>query len=276
LAAYAVYHAMTSEEERKVYRTKLFKQIDERKNAIVEKNKDSPFDLKLKATGWPINAYKFQIYRWAFLVVTTIYYVLTPLMVSHTVNRSVLAMPLLFFVLTEPRIKFSVVSKLVDFLINVKRRKKVLELFTLFDILKADLSTLTSEQSVNIYTILKDSLSMFEHINGSVSRFLSVWKTDPNKAKTVFVSDIGGESAGVLGEILFKLDKTSKNEALNIIESEASVFSFAYYEREVQSGIKRKNLFFFLFSSNILLIIAWLFIIVFTMFMNSMNQNNFF
>ncbi|MBU8732496.1 hypothetical protein KM915_20830 [Cytobacillus oceanisediminis] len=275
MGTYYLYKSLTSAEERKVYRTKIIKQYEDKKKQIVEKNSESAFQKRLKETGINLSAVRFQIYRWTFLVITFLYYVFNIILYPEQYDRSILIIPLFFFVLTEPRLSFSLANIIVSELIKRKRKKRILELFTLFDILKADLNSLADEQEVNVYSILKESLPLFEQITGSVSRFLSLWKTSPDDAKNVFYQEIGGESAKVLGDVLYKLDQTSKKEALSIIESESSIFSYAYYEKEIQSGIKRKNGFFLLFSANILLIIAWLIFIVFTMFNDTINQNHF-
>ncbi|MEQ2529098.1 hypothetical protein WMO40_20700 [Bacillaceae bacterium CLA-AA-H227] len=147
-------------------------------------------------------------------------------------------------------------------------------MFTLFDLLKADLYSLKSSQQVNVYNILRDSLPMFEYIQGSISRLLSLWKNSPEKAKNTLYEDIGGETSKILGEIIFKLDQTPKEEALRIIESEASVFSFTYYENEMQSTGKKKTIIFTFFTFTSVIIIAWLVFFVFNMFNDAITTNN--
>lgn len=276
LGAYYIYRELTTKEERQIYRAKLLKQINDKKNVVVKKNKESTFQYRLKATGHEsFSALRYQMLRWAFILVIVVYYVIIPLSESTQFDRSILTIPFLLIILTEPSFKFSLINKGIDFLIKRKQRQKQIELFTLFDMLKAELTSLKSNQDINIYSILKDSLPMFEHIGGTMSRFLSLWKASPGIAKDVFYQEIGGESSKVLGDILFKLDSTSKAEALKIIESESSVFSFSYYESELQGSIKRKNFFFLMFSINILIIIFWLILIVFTMFSETMSGSIF-
>lgn len=272
---YLVYQKLTSDEERKIYRTKIIKQYEEKKKTVKNKNDISKFQSELKKTGIKISAFRYQVYRWIFLVLTTLYYLFNSISNSVEFDRSVLAIPLLIFVFTEPKFKWSLVNTLVSMLVRKRKKQRLLELFTLFDILKADLNSLGDHQDVNIYSILKETIPLFEHINGTISKFLSVWRTSPSSAKSIFEKEIGGESAKVLGEVLYKMDKTSKTEALQIIESESSVFSYSFYENEMQGSIKRKNGFFILFSVNILLIIAWLIVLVFTMFDDRLNQSNF-
>lgn len=277
LGTYYLYKSLTSNEERKFYRIKLIKEINERRNSIVAKSTESDFQKKLRVTGISfLSAVRYQIFRWSFIIVATGYYLILPIIKTDQFDRSLFSIPVLLILISEPKFKFSVVSKVLDSLIKRKKRQRTIELFTLFDMLKAELITLNKDQDVNIYNMLKDSITMFEYIPGTISRFLSLWKSSPETAKDVFYLEIGGESAKVLGDILFKLDNTSKDEALKILESESSIFSFSYYESELQGSIKQKNAFSLLFSVNILLIIAWLIIIVFTMFSDNLENNHFF
>ncbi|MGE2624390.1 hypothetical protein ACQH8C_24910, partial [Escherichia coli] len=101
-------------------------------------------------------------------------------------------------------------------------------------------------------------LPMFEHIDGTIARFLSLWKSDPEKAKDVFHEDIGGEGTKALGDIIFKMDQTSKEQALETINAESSVFAFSYYEAQMQQSGKSKTLMFGIFTTTSLLIISWL------------------
>lgn len=249
--------------------------MNERKNTIVTKNKESQFQRKLRATGIPfLSALRFQIFRIVVIVVITTYYVIIPFIQNGGINVAWLAIPILLSILTEPGLKFTPVAMGVENLVNRKKKLKVLELFTLFDILKADLSTLKESQEVNIYGLLRDAAPMFEHIGGTLSRFLSLWKTSPHLAKDVFQEEIGGESAKVLGDILYKLDQTSKEEALSIIESESTVFSFSFYEGELQSSGKQKMGFYMLFMSTNVLIIVWLIVLIFSVFNDTITNNN--
>jgi hypothetical protein len=275
LGLYIIYKKITSEEERKIYRTKIIKQYEDKKKVVKDKNENSKFQQEMKKTGINLSAFRYQVYRWIFLIITILYYLFTAIINTTEFDRSVFAIPLLLLILTEPKFKWSLVNILVEILVKRKKKQRLLELFTLFDILKADLNSLGDHQEVNIYDVLREVIPMFENINGTISRFLSIWRTSPSDAKNIFEKEIGGESAKVLGEVLYKMDSTSKTEALQIIESEASVFSYSFFEGEMQGSVKKKNGFFILFSINIILILAWLLTHIFTMLNDNLNNTNF-
>ncbi|MBL5768428.1 hypothetical protein HV454_12475 [Bacillus sporothermodurans] len=273
--AFSLYGLLTTKEERKIYRLKIHKQINDRKDKLIKKNRESRLQQKLKSTGIKsLTALRFQTIRTILILTITAYYILVPLINNHDFNIKILAIPSLLFIMTEPTVKFSLVSILIEMLNNRRKKKKIVEVFTLFDLLKADLYSLKSSQQVNIYSILRESNSMFQHINGTISRLLSLWKTSPEKAKEVLHEEIGGESTKILGEIIYKLDKTSKEEALSIIETESSVFSFSYYENELQNSGKQKTFLYGFFTLTSVLIIAWLVMYVFSMFNDSFANNN--
>lgn len=274
MGAFYFYQLITSKEERRKYRTKLQKQITDKRNKLIKKNNESLLQLRFRKAGLPITAFSYQVVRWSLILVISMYYLLAPIIEGHDFKFIILSIPSLLIIFTEPVFPYSLISQLLKLFTNRRKRHMVIEMFQLFDILKAELLTLKKEQEVNIYSILKDSLTMFDHINGTISRFLSFWRTDANRAKDVFVNEIGGESARILGEILFKMDKTSKDTALEIIDSEARVFTYQYYETELQQSGKQRIAFYVLFMSTNILIIAWLILLVVTMFTSTINQSS--
>lgn len=269
----SLYRLITSKEERQKYRTKIQKQIADKRKLIRQKSSESQLQSRLRSSGLPISAFSFQIIRWSFVLVVSAYYIIIPL-VEGNFKITLLCIPPLLIILTEPVFKHSIVNKVLDLLINRKRRQRIIEMFQLFDVLKAELLSLKPNQEVNIYYILKDSLPTFEHISGTISKFLSFWKTSPEKAKNVFLNDIGGDSAKALGDILEKMDRTTKQDALKILESESKVFSYQYYERELQQSGKQRLVFYIFFMSTNILIISWLIVLVLSMFNSTINQIN--
>lgn len=277
LGVYSLYKAINSKEERKIYRLKILKEINEKTTKVIKKNQESKLQQRLKSTGLPyINAFKFQVIRTIFIFVVTAYYIISSMIKNNYFDFKILAIPSILFILSEPTVKFSPVHIGIEALIKIRNKRKITEVFTLFDILKSDLHALKPSQQVNIYSILKEAMPMFEHINVTLSRLLSLWKTSPEKAKNVLYEDIGGESTKILGEIIYKLDKTSKEEALSIIEAEASIFSFSYYESEMQHSSKQKTILYGFFTLTSVLIIAWLIFFVFSMFNDTIANNNVF
>lgn len=273
-SAYYVYQRLTSKEERKFYRVKLQRELKERSNNLVEKNLNTPLQNKIEIAGIKyLNAFRYQLFRMILSIFLSIYYVVLPYIEGKPVKLSIILI-VFFVILTEPRFKYSLVNLVLNFYIGKKHKAKIIELFTLFDILKAELYTLKEGQEVNVYSTLKDISPMFKHIQGTLSKFLSMWKRSPKHAKEIFQSEIGGESARTLGDILYKLDNVSRNEALKVIEAESSVFSVQYYQRELQRSDKSSTFYFGFFLLTNVLIVVWLIVYVFVMFNDRLNGTN--
>lgn len=264
-SAYLVYTLFTSYEERKIYRTKIKKQIMDQKNKFKDKQSGSDFENRLKKSGLRFSAFHYQLFRYSLIISLYGYYILDPLLSNDSIVISNLFIPVFLFIMTEPKFNFSVIHNVVNFLISKRKRQKTTELFTLYSLLKSELSTTSDMKQTNIYNFLRDSQSMFDYINGAISRFLSLWKTNPELAKNVFYEDIGNDNAQVLGDILYRIDNASKKEAIDVIESESEVFSYTFFEKEVQGNIKITKFFFIYASLTVFLWLAWLIVVVFSM-----------
>lgn len=265
-SAYYAYYLLTTKEERKFYRLKLQQEVQERREKIVEKELSTDFQKKIEQANFKrFNAFRFQVFRLLIFLIIAFYYVAIPLSEGKDIRLAILFL-LAFVVLTEPRFKYSLINVILNALINQKRKAKIVELFTLFDILKAELYTLNEDQEVNVYNIIKDITPMFSHIQGTLTKFLSLWKRSPGYAKEVFSNEIGGEIASTLGNILYKLDSVTKKDALVLIESESSVFSVKYYQDELKKSTKSNTLYFGFFLTTNILIITWLIVYIFVMF----------
>nr|WP_228509637.1 hypothetical protein [Bacillus cereus] len=275
IGAYQTYALCTSIEERKLQRTKIAQSIQQKKKKFILVNNKSKFQQKLSTAEIKyIKASHYQITRMVVLLFLAIYYLAIPYVTLGEFSVMSLLVVWSIYLATEPIFKYSIISMIINYLITLKYQKKITEVFTLFDVLKADLYSLNPSQEVNIYGIIRDSLPMFEHINGTIARFLSLWKSDPEKAKDVFYEDIGGEGTKALGDIIFKMDQTSKEQALETINAESSVFAFSYYEAQMQQSGKRKTLMFGIFTTTSLLIISWLVIYIFAMFNDILGKSH--
>ncbi|MGP4074058.1 hypothetical protein ACTWQB_16250, partial [Piscibacillus sp. B03] len=147
--------------------------------------------------------------------------------------------------------------------INIKKRKQEIEIFTLYDILKADLHALQPGQEINLYGLLRDRVSTFQHIQNPLSRFLSLWMTEPEKAKYVMGEAIGTNGAKTLGEVLVRLDSASKEEAISILENESEVYHESFYKKELENQLRKKTYVLIFFGVTIFIQILWL-ILIFT------------
>ncbi|AJA23609.1 TPA: hypothetical protein ACR3Z0_003867 [Bacillus thuringiensis] len=275
IGAYQTYALCTSLEERKLQRTKIAQSIQQKKKKFILANNKSKFQQKLSTAEIKyIKASHYQITRIVVLLFLAIYYLAIPYVTLGEFSVMSLLLVWGIYLATEPIFKYSIISIVINYLIALKYQKKMTEVFTLFDVLKADLYSLNPSQEVNIYGIIRDSLPMFEHIDGTIARFLSLWKSDPEKAKDVFHEDIGGEGTKALGDIIFKMDQTSKDQALETINAESSVFAFSYYEAQMQQSGKSKTLMFGVFTTTSLLIISWLVLYIFAMFSDILGKSH--
>lgn len=277
IAAYLVYRALSTQEEREQRRTKLQKQIQKQQAKLLHRSKETKIERLLRKAGYPLglNSIRFRILSITLLLGMVVGYGVLPI-VNNTMNiiNVYILVGAAFFTLTS--FKFSPIVLFLNYLIGVKQRKQRVELFTLFDMLKAEMNSLSEGQQVNIYGIIKDSTGMFEHIDDTINRFLSLWKTNPEQAKDSFVEMIPGTSSESLAEVLYRLDKTTKKEALQIVENESQIFSSQFLESQFQNNNKRKTFYFSFYSFSLVMVLIWLLVLVSTMASSSINNNSVF
>ncbi len=270
-----LYQTITSREVRKLHRIKLVENIQKSKSTAEEKLTSNGFNAQLRQAGITfLNSFRYETVRFVLLIIYLFYYIIWPPLEGNTVSTTPLIVLFLLAVATEHRLKppISIINVVINRLIARKRKNRRTELFTLYDILKADLKALQDKQDVNIYALLKSSLPMFRYINGTVSRFLSLWVTNPEKAKDVFYEDIKTPGARTLGEVIVKIDTASRDEALHVIQSESSVFAENYFKTEVKNNQKRKNILMTSFSVNVLVNATWLIALIATMLLIQLNS----
>ena len=269
------YRFVTTEDQRVLYKNKLQKEIDLKIDEWLSKGKDTELQDSLSEIGIKyFTATVYQSVRLLFVLIIFISQVLLPLIVEGTWNSLSIVITLLAYVATEPKFKFSATSLVLKMLIENKRRHKIREVFTLFDILKAELLNMGENQDVNVYNLVRDVLPTLNHIQGTLAHFLSLWKRSPELAKDVFEDEIGGESAKVLGSVLYRLDSVSKSQALSLIKDESSVFTFSYYQGELRKSSGFSNIYFGFFMFVNVYILIWLVYFIYVMFNERMSNTN--
>ncbi|HET7628048.1 MAG TPA: hypothetical protein VFK44_06615 [Bacillales bacterium] len=275
-AAYQLYAALTTKQERKSHRTRVQKEFEERREKMVEKSSATTLAEKFEEAGNPLSltALKFYVIRYLVFTAVLLYYVVIPLITEGTFSLSLLTVIVLLFVATSPRLSISLTHLGLNKVIAFYDRKKHIELFTLFDMLKAELKSLGSGQHVNVYHLLHEALPYFEFINGGITSFLRFWRTDPEKAREAFVKNIGGGHAEQLASILFKLDETSKNYAIEVIDGASKVFSTDYFESMNRRSEGKSITFNVLFFGVNILTLLWLIIMVVSMFSSTFENVN--
>lgn len=254
------YTGVVSTNDRERYRTKIQKEIKMQKSKALKKARTSSLEAKLKKAGNPlgISAARYTFLRVVIMVVVSINYVVVPV-IEGEFTYTHLIIPALIYYITMTSYRYTPANLLINNLIESKKKKRVIELFTLFDMLKAELMTLNIEQQVNVYGVLKGMVDMFDHIDIPINKFLTHWKSDPRVAKEEFVSTIQEETAETIGNILYRLDRTNKEHALKLLDGESEVFSTDYYESHLQAMAKKKHYYFAFFALSTVLSFVWAF-----------------
>lgn len=274
-AVYLIYLELTPYDMRQIDRMRLSDFIEKKFGRWTKKTKDSSLQQKLSQSGiTKINAMQVQVTRYLFLLVILTYYLVDYYNKFGILNYTIVIAVILVWFITEPSYKHSVTNYVLNILVKRRQRKVTEEVFMLFDLIRSDLHNLDIMQDVNIYNIIKEIVPMCTYIRGTLSRMLSLWKTSPEKAKNVLYEEIGDDSTRILGDIIYRMDNVSKEEATDIITSEASTFSFSYYEKELQQEEKRKNILFGFFMLTCLVIMGWLLIFITAVFNFSISNNN--
>lgn len=263
-----LYRTITPKEVRDTHRLRFKERLYYNKKNTEEKLQNRSFDEKIKEAGLPfLNSFRYELIRIGIFLLYTVNYIVLPIIRGEGLTMVSISILLLLWLLTEHRfhIPVSLVNPVLNLLIRSKQKKRSIELFTLYDVLKSDLQALNEDQNVNVYNLLKDSLSMYRYIDGTVSRFLSTYLTNPKAAEKVFYEDINTLGAKTLGEIIIKIDNLNRDEALEIIQNESSSYSQHFFKEEFREGQKRKSRLQTVFSVNVLFNAAWLIIFITSM-----------
>lgn len=263
-----IYRTITPKEIRETHRLRFKEKFYYSKKHTEERLQNRSFDEKLKEAGLPfLNSVRFELIRLTVFLIYIVSYMILPIINGENLTAATISILLIMWVITEHRfhIPVSLVNPVLNLLIRSRQKKRSIELFTLYDVLKSDLQALQENQRVNVYNLLKDSLSMYKEIDGTVSRFLSTYLTNPKAAEKVFYEDINTLGAKTLGEIIVKIDNLSRDEALDVIQTESSTYSQHFFKEEFREGQKRKSRLQFFFSVNVLLNAAWLILFITSM-----------
>ncbi|MEC2469641.1 hypothetical protein P9X10_33650, partial [Bacillus cereus] len=147
IGAYQTYALCTSIEERKLQRTKIAQSIQQKKKKFILVNNKSKFQQKLSTAEIKyIKASHYQITRMVVLLFLAIYYLAIPYVTLGEFSVMSLLVVWSIYLATEPIFKYSIISMIINYLITLKYQKKITEVFTLFDVLKADLYSLNPSQ----------------------------------------------------------------------------------------------------------------------------------
>lgn len=277
VSVYVSYILTTTQKERKRHRTRLQYEFYQQKEKVINRSESSILSKKLYEAGNPLNlnSFRFQIIRWSLILSITIYYLIIPYLKNESISLLLIAF-IIAIVLVSSTIlpKGSLTIFILDEVIKIRNKKKQIELFTLFDMLQAELTSLNDGQEVNVYNLLKDLVPYFDYIDIALIKYLHLWKNDPIKAKEALAMEIGGEDAERLSDILYKIDDTTKEHAINIIQGASKLFSTGYYERGNRKSEKKNTFLYIYFFAVNLLILIWVVVLVVIMYTDLLNSTN--
>lgn len=276
-SCYVAYITVTTQTERKRYRTKIQQEVSNQREKIITKSENSPISSTFNAAGNPLKLtfLRFQIIRWGLILTLIVYYIVLPFIQTNEINMMVITAIFSLAFFTSPGLpKGSVSLFILNELIKMRSKKKQMELFTLFDMLQAELNSLNNEQEINVYNLLKDCIPYFDYIDTAIIKYLHLWKHDPQRAKEVLAEEIGGEDAETLSNILFKIDDTTKEHAIEILSGASKIFSASYFEGGNRKNEKKNVFVNTLFFGVNLLIIVWLIVMVVSMFSELLEGTN--
>lgn len=275
--AFFFYKGITPKEIQESHRLRFKEQLNSKQKQLEKRIENTSFEQKLKEAGLTfVTTYRFEMIRIGILILLFINYWIIPLLSGKGIVIQSISLIIVLWLLTEYRYKIpvSLTNLLINALIRQKKRARSIELFTLYDVLKTELKSLSGNQNVNVYNLLKDSLSMFKYIKGTLSRLLSTILTNPKLAERVLYEDIKTPASKTLGEIIVKIDNLTRDEALEIIETESKAYSNHFFKEEFRSGQKRKNRLQVFFSCSVLLNAAWLVIFITNMLLIQLQNVN--
>ena len=267
LSCYSAYYYLTTREQRKTYRTKIQKELEQKKLELVNQTEKSSLAQMINRAGNPLrlSAFRFQLIRWTIVIVLIFSYILMPIIFKEFTPIS-LAYIMSIIIFTSPTGKISLTKLILNQLYKFRTRKKREELFTMYDMIKAELNSLSEHQEINTHNLLKSLLPYFNFIDVGVIKFMRNWKISPELAKNSFSEEIGGEHAEVIANILYRMDLSSKSHVIELIRNAADVFSSTYVEQENRRTDKRLvGVDLLLFAGN-LMSLVWTMIMIVSMF----------
>ena len=273
-ANYLMYRFATTEFERKVHRSKLIQGFYSKRKSIEKKHTESKFQKSLnEASIKYISSLQYQIFRSGIGFILAMNYLVWPFLSSGSFDTVGALILIAYIGLTDPYFKFSLTNIVIEKIKTNRQQKKMIEVFELFDLLKSDLYSLQKNQPINIYNILKDNADNFDFIKVSIIKMLNVWKTSPEKSKEILFQDVGGDSTKALGEIIFKLDHLSKDNAINLMQQEQGSFSTQYYEVIKRIAQTRKSQIYMFGFISIFSVLIWLMVYFYLSVQDVMNIN---
>lgn len=265
IALIQLYAALWTTEEKIYLRNRVIRTWKLGKLKTSKLSDESEVTLWFRQAGFPwMTSIRWLILRLSLLLVGTVY-----LSITSTLTMVVLYVAI-FQILTEPLFKYSGIRLLLKFRNQHIQQQKETELFTLFALIKTDLLS-SNESHVNVYYMLKKTLPYFQHINGTIIRFLHKWRQSPELAAKVFEEDLGGETAEFMVDILSRLHNMDRESALDLLSEQSQVLTFKRTELSMRKAEVQRNLFYTFYLIATFIGIFWFMWFMFELSSNSLN-----
>jgi hypothetical protein len=265
LAVTQIYAALWTTEERIYLRNRVIRTWKTQAEKTKEKSKESEVTKWFREAGLPW----FTNIRWlAIRIILLIIGVLYFAIFSSITNLMLFIIIIQY--LTEPLFKYSGIRLFLKWRTQYIQEKKETELFTLFALLKTDLLSSPHEQ-VNAYYLLSESLPYFQYINGTLIKFLKMWRQSPEKAAKVFEEDLGGETAEFLSDVLSRLHNMNRMDAISLLSEQSQVLGYKRSEFAMRKAEVQRNVYYAFFIVSSFVGIFWFMWFIYSMTTTQMN-----
>ncbi|MEK6190606.1 MAG: hypothetical protein N2A99_06420 [Carnobacterium alterfunditum] len=258
--------ALWSTDERLYFKRRFVNQLKSQRDKFVKTDIESVTVQLFRAAGMP----KMSDSKWLFIRMILILITVTYLVIEGNLIGAFTSIIIIYLV-TEVKYNFSPVNLFLKKRASSIQQKKEIELFTLFALLKTDLTASNSDQ-VNVYHLINETTSYFKEINYVLVKFLTLWKKSPEVAGAVFQKELSSETAGFIGDVLSKLHNMDRKDALALLSEQGEVFTYKRAELAVQKEEKTRYIFFMLFFIASFFGIAWFLYFTYSMISQNMTM----
>lgn len=143
-----MYRTFSTAEDRKLHRLQVVGAFEKTKKKAQVKLSDESFQNRLYQAGIHfLSPYNYELIRFTVGFTLLILLIPVPMLLGNAFNPYMLYVVTGYFIVTEHRLSIkgiqwlSIINVLINTLIKQQQRKKEIEIFTLYDLLKADIFT---------------------------------------------------------------------------------------------------------------------------------------
>lgn len=228
-----VYTGLSTKEERLQSRIRFRKNLQDNREKVIEKAKQSKAEEWFKKADYPlgINGLKYNFTYWGIIIFLTLYYVVFPILVGDNPSMIGAIVTLSFGFLASPSFPFSLFRYFMKKVLEYQQAKKNAEVFMLYDLLINEIEMMITTR-INTYSLLRDIKPYFEVLDKSLTRLLSTWGSDegPTVALERFKEELNSKEGEALVGVIKNLDKMSRETALHQLKGMQSMFTRSQIE----------------------------------------------